>query len=572
MKRILQKFDLKSWILIGIGAIIWSITMVKSGFNYSYGMGFWGPNGHDGIWHIALIKSLARGSWEMPVFSGAKLQNYHIGFDLVVAFLHKLTFIPVEVLYFQILPPIFALFIGVFAYLLVYEWKHSKLQAFWATFFVYFGGSWGWLVNLIRGDGIGGESMFWAQQSVSTLINPPFAMSLVVMLAGLWILVKNKEQISNNKKNLFLASLLFGILIEIKVYGGILVLCALFAAGIWNVLKRKGVTLLKVFTGALIVSLLVFLPLYNPNVKSLVFQPFWFLDTMMATPDRLYWPKFAEALLNYRLGGQYVKLILAYGVALLIFWYGNLGTRVLKEIQIWKWVKKFPQNTWVEILIAVVIIVGLLMPTLFLQEGTPWNTIQFLYYSLFFSGILAGVTFGEWIEKMANRKWQIANSLLLIFLTVPTTVGTLGQYLPSRPPANVSTEELAALHFLEQQPVGVVLTFPYDSVKAKEAESNPPRSLYVYESTAYVSAFSNKPVFLEDEVNLNITGYDWKTRRMEVEEFYRNMDEEFVYGFLRDSKVNYIYLLKEQRALKVEEQPGIEEIFENGEVNIYRVI
>lgn len=570
-KDITKQINLNSILLIITGTIIWSLTMVKSGFQYSYGMGFWGPNGHDGVWHIALIKSLANGSWEIPIFAGQQLQNYHIGFDLFVAMFHKLTFIPVHVLYFQILPPLFALLAGIFSYLFVYEWKKSQSQAFWATFFIFFGGSWGWLVNLIRGNDFVGESMFWAQQSISTLVNPPFALSLVILFAGLWLLEINKKQKTISKRNFLIVSLLFGLLIEIKVYAGILILGGLFTAGIWQLLKGRGIALLKVFTGSLIISLLVFLPLFNPTVKTLVFQPFWFLDTMMAISDRLYWPKFAEALLNYRTGGNYIKLILAYGVAFLIFWYGNLGTRALKEIQVWKWAKNFPKNSSIEILIATIIITGLMFPMLFLQEGTPWNTIQFLYYSLMFSGILAGIAFGEWMEKVSRIKYLVF-SILLILLTVPTTIGTLTQYLPSRPPAKLSNEEIAALQFLELQPHGVVLTYPYDPIKAKEAESNPPRPLYLYESTAYVSAFSGKPTYLEDEVNLNITGYDWRSRRLEVEEFYKSMDEEFVYHFLRNNNIKYVYWLKGQRAVKGESQLGIEKIFENEEVEIYRTM
>src|SRR6185369_13804246 len=147
---------------------------------------------------------------------------------------------------------------------------------------------------------------------------------------------------------------------------------------------------------------------------------------------------------------------LAYGVAFLIFWYGNLGTRVLKEIQVWKWIKKFPHVSSLEVFVASVIISGLVIPMFFLQEGTPWNTIQFLYYSLMFSGVLAGISFGELVEK--KKGIQIIPILFLILFTIPTTVITLGQYLPNRPPAKLSNEELQALQFLEQQSDGVVLT------------------------------------------------------------------------------------------------------------------
>src|SRR6266478_5563744 len=107
-------------------------------------MGFWGANGHDGIWHIALAENLSKGSFQIPVFSGSFLQNYHLGFDLLLATLHKLTSVPVVNLYFQILPPILALLIGILTYKFVFEWTKSDNSSLLATFFVYFGGSLGW--------------------------------------------------------------------------------------------------------------------------------------------------------------------------------------------------------------------------------------------------------------------------------------------------------------------------------------------------------------------------------------------------------------------------------------------
>src|SRR3990167_5784954 len=155
-------------LLVLMGTIIWSSTMVKSGLIYDYGMGFWGPNGHDGIWHIALIKSLIRcialpleclrNGVEMPVFAGETLKNYHIGYDLLLAFISRITGISPTALYFQIFPPVLALLIGVLTYKLVLDWRSSKSQALWATFFVYFGGSFGWLVSLLRSGELGGES------------------------------------------------------------------------------------------------------------------------------------------------------------------------------------------------------------------------------------------------------------------------------------------------------------------------------------------------------------------------------------------------------------------------------
>lgn len=520
---------LKKTLLIFLGAVSWSLVMVKSGWLYPFGLGFWGPNGHDGVWHIALAESLARGSWDMPTFAGEAIKNYHVGFDLLLAFLYKITFIPINNLYFQILPPVFAFVIGLLVYEFIWNWRKSKGEALWAVFFAYFGGSLGWILGK-------GESTFWSQQAISTLINPPFALSLILILLGLIFLLKKK----------FLWVILcFGVLIQVKVYAGLLVLGALLVSKNF-----------KVFLGSLLLSLLLFLP-FNKNPQGLlVFQPFWFLETMMGLSDRVGWAKFGEAMVNYKMGGVWPKGILAYLVAFVIFIAGNFGTRL---IFLFKKIKFDSINSFVYAIIGA----GIVIPMFFLQKGTPWNTIQFMYYSLFFSGILAGIALSH-----ATRYVLLAT----ILLTIPTTIITLKDvYIPSRPPAMLSVGELEALNFLKDQPDGIVLTYPFDKVKAKEAESNPPRPLYLYESTAYVSAYSGKSVFLEDEVNLDITGYPWRERRVEIESWYEESDQTKAREFLSKNNIKYIYWLKDQRAYLGEIQLRIEKIYENKEVDIYQI-
>lgn len=568
LKRYLQVFSenkLIFWLIL-LGTIAWSLTMVKSGIVYSYGMGFWGPNGHDGVWHIALSKGLVKGSWQMPIFAGEAIKNYHIGFDLILAVLHKLTFIPVNVLYFQILPPILALFIGIYSYKFILAWTKDKAKAFWGTFFVYFGGSWGWIVNLVRGQEIAGESMFWSQQSISTLINPPFTLSLVLILSGLYYLLKGLEE--KRKNYLVLATFLFGVLVQIKVYAGILILFALFTSGIWNLWKKKGLALFKVFTGSLLLSILLFSPTTEEVGRVLLFKPFWFLETMMGFTDRLGWAKFGEAMVNYKLAGNWIKGISAYLIAFLMFWFGNLGSRVIKEPFFFRHIKNIKVLSSFEVIAYTVIGAGVLIPTFFVQSGTYWNTIQFMYYSLMFVGILAGISFVDLVRRLNTSKLQNRIvELILIVLTIPTSLGVLFyHYLPSRPPAMISKAELEALDFLSKQPEGIVLTQPFDKDKALAAIDKPPRPLYLYESTAYVSAFSGKPVFLEDEVNLEITGYDWRVRKVEVEKFFENPD----LTILKKHRINYLYYVKDNINNAIYDM-GLSNIFENDQIVIYRI-
>lgn len=541
--------------------------MVKSGWLYRFGMGFWGANGHDGIWHIALIESLAKGSFGMPTFGGERLQNYHIGFDLLIAIIHRITLIPVVNLYFQIIPPILALLVGVLTYKFVDSWTHSETSAFWSVFFVYFGGSLAWLFGK-------GESAFWSQQAISTLINPPFALSLVFVLLGL-IFFKRYLQ-SGKNKFLCLSVLLFGSLIEVKSYAGLLLIGGLFCVIAYDLLRSLitrtiliHINIVKVFFGTLTISLALFLIFSKEAAGLVIWQPFWFLESMVASSDRFQWLKMAQAMLAYKNAHVILKFIASYLTVFAIFVLGNFGTRIifLFRKNIFKDIKSLGE---IEIMMYSIIAAGILIPTFFVQKGTPWNTIQFIYYSLFFSGILAGIVIGKFTENSGlNSSMVRIIEAGVVLITIPTTFLSLRDiYVPKIPPAVVPNDEISALNFLKNQPDGVVLTYPYDrSIQY----SGSPKPLYLYTSTAYVSAFSAKDVYMEDIGNLDITGFDWKERLAAAQNWYIEADQSKAKDFLQENNIKYVYWLKGQRDFLNDKQLGLKNIFENESVVIYKV-
>ncbi len=550
--------------IILIGSISWSFVMVRSGLMYEYGLGFWGPNGHDGIWHMSIIESLAKGSLEMPIFAGESIRNYHIGFDIFVAILHALTRIPVRYLYFQIIPVLFSLLIGVLTYIFVGNWR-GRDSANWSLFFIYFGGSLGWLVSFIRNGNFDGESMFWSQQAISTLINPPYAMSLIILLLGL-IFYQSYLKTKKNK-TAWGATTCFSVLLSIKAYAGVLLLSALFIYSLYRYFKNKKFSEFFVFLASLVLSLILFIPLNRNSSGLLVIKPFWFLETMMGLSDRFGWQRYFEAMTAYKSQGVYLKLVASYIGAFVIFILGNFSTKLLGLLYFFRIKeKKYEMES---IISALIILGGIAAPMIFLQKGTAWNTIQFLYYAQFFMAILAGIVLSG-INKKLPRKAAILFTTLIIIFTIPTSIATLKyHYLTKVPPAALLREEFEALQFLANEPEGVVLTYPYDPLLKDKMV--PPVPLYAYVSSAYVSSFSKKPVFLEDEVNLTITGYDWVKRRESVEEWLNSQDHGFVYNFLRDNNISYIYWLYGQRAVLGETQLGIEEIYKNSRVTIYEV-
>ncbi len=569
LKRLFQAFLENKYAVVTIitGTLLWSLTMVKSGIVYDYGMGFWGPNGHDGIWHVAVINSLAKGGFEMPVFAGENIKNYHIGFDLLLSIIHRITLIPVINLYFQIIPPIIAFSIGAFVYKFVYLWQKSKIKATAATFFIYFSGSFGWIGTFFRGEGFGGESLFWSQQSLSTLVNPPFAFSLVVIFLGLFFYIKYKN--TNNILYIILYTISFSLLVQVKVYAGILMLISLLITGLWQYTLNKVKRNLLIVIVVGIVSLVILLPTYDFRSGGLIFQPFWFLESMVATVDRLYWPKMASAVANYKLAGVYLKLIPSYALLFTIFLLGNMGVRFISLPWFIKKIINIRSLNDIDVIILSIVSFGILIPTLFIQTGNSWNSIQFFYYSLVLFAVIAGVVVGEYWEKLLkNDKIPIMKIItimtVMLVLSIPSSIATLRHYLPSRPPAMVSTEELKALEFLKNQPEGVVLTIPFDRKLADKEISNPPRPLYLYESTAYVSALSGKVTYLEDEVNLEITGYNGKGRKEEILNKIPDIN------YLRNKGVNYIYLTPLQD-FSPTNLPGAQTLYESGGYVIYKI-
>ena len=206
---------------------------------------------------------------------------------------------------------------------------------------------------------------------------------------------------------------------------------------------------------------------------------------------------------------------------------------------IFKKIKKYKKTGSIDVIIISIIFFGTLIPMFFIQKGNSWNAIQFFYYSLVFLSVASGVVAGEYFEKR-KRGWG-GIILLITLLTIPTTIATLRHYLPSRPPSMTSNEELSALKFLKDQPDGIVLTMPFDKNLADKEIYNPPRPLYLYESTAYVSALTGKLTYFEDEVNLDITGYNWKDRKEEILKNITNL------AYLKHIGIDYIYVTPTQK-------------------------
>lgn len=568
----LKKNKIIPTLIVIFGTAVLSLTMIRSGLSYDFGLGFWGPNGHDGIWHLSLINQLQQNIPPLnPVFSGTILNNYHWGFDLIAAILGKL-FNSNSFVYFQFLPIIFGLILGYLSFNLVKQnTKNSTLAAFF-TFLIYFSGSFGWIYTLIKSGHIGGESLFWSMQSVSTLINPPFALSLIIMLFGLILWSENNS--SNKYKIAVINGVIFGILSGIKVYAGILIGLTLVTLWFIEFLKTRKIFNYNFFTWAttLAISLVVLGSLgVLKNSSILEFKPLWFTHSMIESVDKFYFPKIAAYRINLSQNLNLIKLPFFIGLEtslIFIFIIGNMGFRILGLIPIFQKIKNHNPTSF-EKLILILMSFALLIPLLFVQKGTAWNTIQFFYYFIFFSNLFFAQFIVDFL-KTKNKKNLIITIIILI-LTNITSISTIKDYLGNPPPSAIPGKEIEALNFLKNQKNGIVLTFPYDQYAKNKLKLETPIPMYLYETTSYVSALSNKVTFLEDEMNLDITGFNWQDRKNESIKFFNSNDEFSARGFLVNNQISYIYLINGQKFTLGESQLQINKIFDNGQIQIYQV-
>lgn len=522
------------------------IPVIRSGINSSYGLGFWNATGHDHIWHLSLINHITPGQKiDIPVYSGQSLTNYHPFFNIIIATIAKITTINSSILLFQVFPVVSACLLIYSSYLLggIYL---ACLNSFATSF--------GWIITFLRSGSFGGESLFWSMQSASTQINPPYALSLLYITTLLLVLPKKPTKLDIPKIIIVTLLLLAGPLT--KAYS-IVPLFLIVISYSYYCYQNRLYQPLIVSTVVIILSVGLFYYL-NPTSGSVIqYSPFWFVRSLAESTDRLYIPVFANIMNLPSIDGIYslTKVVTIYLLTTTIFLVGNYGYRFLSLHYLAK------ETGWQKTASLAIIPLCTVIPLIFIQSGTPWNTIQFLYYSLFFSNI--------YLAKYLQKHRVIA--IIVLLSSLLGNLDSLKNSLGSPPPAHISNTEVQALEYLKQRKNGTVLTYPYEPTFKSDLVT--PIPLYAYESTAYVAAYSHKKTFVDDYMNLSNSGYPYKSRLQESVTFFKQNNIHQDRGFLLNNQIDYIYLTGKQKEQVKLNEVGLYliKIFENESSTIYSV-
>lgn len=555
-------------LVIGIAGMV--AVNAFSGFLSKDGISFYSSHGHDGVWHLALMEQMKLGTFpfQNPELAGARLQNYHFFVDLLMSEFARLFHFSSLDIYFRFMPVVFALALGLTGFIFVRAWSKSEIAGIWSMIFIYFAGSFGYLLYVPTHKSLGGESIFWVSQTQSVLGNPPHAAAFIITTAFLFCLLK---YLNTGKLPYFaLCTVLGGSVVLFKVYAGALILGGLLTVGFFELVFRRTYKIFLLFLATFTAAAAIYLPNSQNSQDFLIWQPWWFIRTMVVAPDRLNWLDMELRRQTYIFETNWKRVIQLETTAFLIFLFGNLGMRFLG---FWAVFKQCRQNIFLNsfnLFFLVVTLAAFFIPVFFLQKGVAWNTIQFNQYFLLLFGFLAALSMPDILSIFKNRYSKLI-AVAVILLAAPTQIGLLWQFYSNLPLSRISNEEIAALQFLQNQSnPAVILTAPFNKYE-RDKYKKPPIPIYAWYDTGYVPAFSGRQTLISDEEQVNIMGYSAGQLLQDRLEAFESPDYRKMNNFFKKYNIDFIYLVWDQKIAADSAYLNADVVFRNKDATVLKV-
>lgn len=393
---------------------------------------------HDALWHISLAK-LGFVSWPLknPFIAGQSLYGYNFLLDAILFGLLKLGISPFFS-FFKLLPVVAALLYVYLVITYVLQSGKSSLHRSLLAFFLFFGNGMSYLATLYKDhtffySALRGFPVVTSIEPTTMFHNLQYSFSLSLLL---WLLLLIKRPLSKLTP-LFYGSLFF-TLFGFKFYAGVIGLLIALPT-----LLRH----LKLFFMAVLGSLSglwIFYGLSSHSSFPFAFAPFALTHLMFDDPLLFY--NHSLTLARYYLYDHWhllsPRLWFIEGTSVLLFLLLNFGPRVIGVVHGLKSAK----------FLSFIIILSAVIPIFFVQDGGWYNTMQFLYYGVWLSGILTADLLSR--LRVKHKLFGQAAITIVILLTVPCGIEQIR--LLTAPQELIGNGELAAMSILQSSPPGVV--------------------------------------------------------------------------------------------------------------------
>lgn len=584
IKNKLSRFtpiDKKDWyplLVIIFLSIIFTFPFWFSGV-YPDGLHLVNINATDSMFHISMINEMQHHfPPDHPGFAGTRLSGYHIFADYVWAKLIQVFHIDVFSLFFRCEPMFIALLWGIGVYLLMKKWTKSSAAGLWSVFLTQFGGSFVFLMYFFGHKTLALDSGFGMLQAAVSLINPPYATSIIIIIFALFSLLSYLQ--TNEKKWLLPIILFFGIAAEFKVYAGILLiggfvifLAFRFFQGFWG--KRFFAPTIDVcaFLGILLVFYFTYLRLAGKG-GFLIYYPYW--APIDVVRSNLSFMNYDNQMYVYAGYGMWWRIAWLQIRIFCMFLFGNLGSRMIGLLLLYFNPKKkqFFLSPFTVTLFGMLLI-AFFIPLLCIQSIKPFEITQMFNYFLFFASLFAAVGFTSFFQLAIPKIIKTLLIIVVILITLPSAYSSFQDYLPSAFPT-VPTLKYQKMQLIKKQGT-------YDNTILILPLLNDPNSFskpdsWLHSIHMLVPALVNKRGFFNDE---NITYPDdlqkrtdflAKIARLEDAKLSLTGDTALQNDIITNLHNNHIAYIYSQYKLSVVKEIKITSLYETKDAYVYQVL
>lgn len=533
-------------LIILVGSVIQISMVFLTGIYQDKGLYFCCGAISDNIYHLEVTYEVIN---KIPPFEagmyGEAMRNYHYWGNLVVGELVRVFHLPLMATEFRYFTILLSLSLGLLAVIFGQLLKLSKNFTRWLLFFLYFGGDFIYILQLIFTRKVNFE-MGPLENGSSFLMNPPRAFAMIGFFAGLCLLVlwiKRKDLYSG-----LLMALIFGSLIGFKVYVGIFALTGFFALSIYYALKKK-LRMIIPFIIALFAALIVYLPV-NKGAGGLFFTYFWRFEEFISQP-LLGLSRLELARLTYAQEHNWKRVFLYEGFYVVLFIFGIFGSKILGLFQNKKSLSLFGVELNIFLLFAI--FVSSIAGFFFQQHSGGANAFNFLVSVYIIGSLYTTLACYYWLPKTKKLK------LILIFLLVATTI-----------PRVIYEENKNIQKILNTETRGLLLTNDKLAGLRFVKENTKKSSLVLAYNTSYFTFLAERPVFLGDEGILYSHTIDTSKRLQAIKVITENPKAPLVYKELIENNIDYLYLPAGFMLPSTDSARFLKPVFQNKEVKILK--
>lgn len=178
--------------------------MMPSGTNFCIedrcGIHFWGVHSHDAMWHLEIASvAFKTFPFQVPTFAGETLSGYNI---LMAYFLYLLSLIGIPPIFtlFKIIPPVWFILYTLIGIQFARAIKDKILFVFIFLGAIYFADHFGYILYLYHHGSLFIGDQSFSLQSLTSLLNTQFALSLPLLMLQFLILKEKKISTRNSFK------------------------------------------------------------------------------------------------------------------------------------------------------------------------------------------------------------------------------------------------------------------------------------------------------------------------------------------------------------------------------------